>query len=143
MYPVLKERAEEMRTNPTKAEAFLWEKLRANKIGVKFRQQHIIDQYIVDFACLKEGLIIEVDGAIHNQQKEEDQIRTVLLESLGYKVIRFSNEEVLNDIESVLTQIKNEIGAKPTPFRDGAKGLAATQLQILTEYMLNKKRWWS
>ncbi len=139
MYPVLKERAEEMRTNPTKAEAFLWEKLRANKIGVKFRQQHIIDQYIVDFACLKEGLIIEVDGAIHNQQKEEDQIRTVLLESLGYKVIRFSNEEVLNDIESVLTQIKNEIGAKPTPFRDGAKGLAATQLQILTEYMLNKK----
>lgn len=139
MYPVLKERAEEMRTNPTKAEAFLWEKLRANKIGVKFRQQHIIDQYIVDFACLKEGLIIEVDGAFHNQQKEEDQIRTVLLESLGYKVIRFSNEEVLNDIESVLTQIKNEIGAKPTPFRDGAKGLAATQLQILTEYMLNKK----
>ena len=118
MYPVLKERAEQMRAIPTKAEAFLWEKLRAKKLGVKFRQQHIIDQYIADFVCLKEGLIIEVDGEIHSQQKEADQIRTGVLESLGYKVIRFSNEEILNDIENVLSQIKNKIGAKPTPFRD-------------------------
>ena len=139
MYPVLKERAEEMRANPTKAEAFLWEKLKAKKLGVKFRQQHIIDQYIVDFACIKEGLIIEVDGEIHNDQKEADQIRTEILESLGYKVIRFTNEEVLQNYENVIAQIKNEIIAKPTPFRDGAMGLAATELQILTEYMLNKQ----
>ncbi|MBT8244008.1 MAG: DUF559 domain-containing protein [Winogradskyella sp.] len=139
IYPVLKERAESMRSNPTKAEAFLWEKLRANKLGEKFRQQHIIDQYIVDFASLKEGLIIEVDGEIHNHQKEADQIRTEVLESLGYKVLRFTNEEVIQDSEKVINKIKNEMIAKTRPFRDGAMGLAATELQILTEYMLNKK----
>lgn len=92
IYPMLLERAKEMRANPTKAESILWETIRGKKLGVKFRQQHIIDQYIVDFACVNEGLIIEVDGKIHDSQKAEDQVRTDVLESLGYKVIRFTNE---------------------------------------------------
>ncbi len=138
MYPLLLERAREMRLKPTKAEALLWEELKAKKIGFKFRQQHIIDQYIVDFASIKEGIVIEVDGKIHNSQKEQDQARTGMLESLGYRVIRFTNEEVLNDINRVKSKIQSFIECK-TVINRLPLGLGQTDLQILTEYMLSKK----
>ena len=97
------------RQNPTKAEAALWEELRNQKAGVKFRRQHLIDKYIVDFVCLEKGLVIEVDGDIHDLAVEEDNNRTAVLNNLGFTVIRFSNEQVLNNIKLVLQEISNQI----------------------------------
>ncbi len=107
---LLIEKAQHMRANPTQAEAFLWEQLRGKKLsGFKFRQQHLILDYIVDFVCLKKKLVVEVDGKIHNDQQEKDQERTLHLGDKGYKVIRFKNEEVLGNIEKVLKAIENEL----------------------------------
>lgn len=106
---LLLERAKEMRENPTPAEAALWESLKSKNLGDKFRRQHPVDEFIPDFVCLSKKLIIEVDGDIHDSQLEEDQARTDVLEKLGYKVLRFRNEEVLGDLESVLDTIKKEL----------------------------------
>ena len=76
---------------------------------MKFRRQHIIGNYIPDFVALSHKLIIEVDGEIHKFQKEQDEQRTFELNEKGYKVIRFTNEEVLHDINSVLDKIKKKI----------------------------------
>jgi len=103
------ERAKAMRADPTEAEALLWQKLKGKKLDVKFRQQHLIEAYIVDFVCLSNKLIIEVDGDIHNSQKEMDDERTLILESKGYKVIRFTNAEVLTDIKNVVSKIEMEL----------------------------------
>ncbi|WP_203256090.1 leucine--tRNA ligase [Hyunsoonleella ulvae] len=109
---LLLERAKEMRANPTEAEATLWEQLRNKKLNAKFRQQHLIGDYIVDFVCLDKKLIIEVDGKIHESQIEEDAIRTERLENDCYKVIRFKNEEVIGDIDRVLTKIQEELSQR-------------------------------
>ena len=103
------EEAKRMRKEPTDAEAALWELLRDKKLGDKFRRQHLIDDFIVDFVCLSKNLVIEVDGGYHNDptQKEYDQQRTLYLNEKGFKVIRFSNEEVLGNTEAVLTKIKD------------------------------------
>ena len=85
-----------------------------NKIGLHFRRQHIIGCYIADFVCLKKSLIIEVDGGYHSQEKQiiNDYLRTQDLERMGFKVMRFSNEEIMTNISNVLDTIFNEI-AKP------------------------------
>ena len=90
------------------AEQILWEQLRSNQLGIKFRRQHIIDTFIVDFVCISKKLIIEVDGKYHNnlQQKEVDELRTLILNELGYKVIRFSNQQVIGGIDAVINTIK-------------------------------------
>jgi len=106
LYKELKIKAEEMRSNPTEAEKLLRERLRNKQLGIKFRQQHVINKFIVDFCSLKSALIIELDGEIHKYQKEADAERTIILEYEGYKVIRFNNNEVLNDIDTVLNKIK-------------------------------------
>ncbi len=111
----LLKRAKEMRANPTKAEALLWEKLKTKKLGHKFRQQHPIDNYIVDFVCLSKKLIIEVDGDIHKFQKEEDQERQLLLEEKkGYTFLRFTNNEVLNDTNKVVAKIEDTLKVLPS-----------------------------
>ncbi len=110
---LLLEKAKEMRANPTEAEAFIWAQLKGKQLGVKFRQQHLIDDFIADFVCLSKKLIIEVDGKIHDSQKEQDEARTAVLENLDYKVIRFTNEEVIMDIENVLKKIKKELAERP------------------------------
>ena len=112
---LLLENAKKMRKNPTQAEAALWEALRGKKIGYKFRRQHPVDDFIADFVCLKEGLIIEVDGAIHNTQQEVDAVRTKILNEIGFEVIRFTNEEVLGGINSVITKILHTIEQTCTP----------------------------
>ncbi len=110
----LLERAKEMRANPTQAEALLWERLKTKKLGFKFRQQHPIDNYIVDFVCLSKKLIIEVDGEIHKFQKEEDQQRQLLLEEKKrYTFLRFENDEVLNDINKVVAKIEDVLKVLP------------------------------
>ena len=107
-YPLLKEFARQNRLNPTFAESILWNEIRGNTLGTKFFRQYIIADYIVDFASLQHGLVVEVDGSYHSEyeQKEYDEGRTQRLEALGFRVIRFTNEEVLNNIEQVLHKIK-------------------------------------
>ena len=99
----------------TPAELILWDHLKNKKLGVKFRRQHIIENYIPDFVALSIKLIIEVDGGIHIKRKNEDAARTKWLNFIGYSVIRFKNEEVENEIESVLDRIKVEIGLLTPP----------------------------
>lgn len=110
-YRILKDFARENRKNMTEAESVLWNSIRNKGLGVKFLRQHIIGDYIVDFVCQETGLIIEVDGGYHSEpcQKEEDDTRTRYLESKGFKVIRFTNEEILFNIESVINRVYNLI----------------------------------
>ncbi len=110
-YQLLKEYAIRMRKNPTECERLMWQVLRGNRLGVKFRRQHIIGDYIADFACVSAGIVIEVDGGYHNnaEQKQEDEIRTNFLNERGFKVIRFTNEQVLNNLDYVISTIKQEL----------------------------------
>jgi very-short-patch-repair endonuclease len=102
--------AREMRHDPTPAENTLWQKLRGNQLdGLYFRRQHGIGRFIVDFCCCQAKLVIEVDGSIHQYTVEEDAIRQEFIESLGFRVIRFTNDEVLNDLVHVLIRIKETI----------------------------------
>ena len=105
-------KAQFLRRNETKAEKLLWEKLRNNQLeGLKFRRQHPVNLYIADFYCHKFKLIIELDGDYHDQeeQKQKDEVRTEVLRLNDLKIIRFKNEEVEQDINQVLTTIKNKI----------------------------------
>ena len=120
---LLLEKAKEMRENPTPAEAVLWEELRAKKLGHKFRQQHLVEDYIPDFVCLRKKLIIEVDGEIHNDRVEEDEERTKRLNEAGFQVIRFRNEEVLTGIDTVLEKINNTLSSISVP-PSGARGIS-------------------
>ena len=115
-YGLLKGFAEENRNNPTEAESVLWEALRGKGLGDKFRQQHIIADFIVDFFCYDKNLVIEVDGGYHNypQQMKLDAERTKALEALGYIEIRFTNEEILCDTDRVLKVISNFCAALPS-----------------------------
>ncbi len=107
--PTIFARAKELRENMTPAEKVLWEKLRCNQLGVRFKAQHPIDIFIADFYCHRAKLVIEVDGAIHASQSDYDDGRTVELERFGLTVIRFTNEEVLTDIDKVIQQIKKAL----------------------------------
>ncbi|MGB9722714.1 MAG: endonuclease domain-containing protein [Chloroflexia bacterium] len=98
----------EFRQEATSAEDMLWECLRGRRLqGLKFRRQHPIGRYIADFYCHQGRLVVEVEGAIHNrpEQAEYDAHRFQMLEAQGFTVLRFRNEEVLNDIEGVLDRI--------------------------------------
>jgi len=105
VYEELKELQKELKKNSTKAEKVLWEELRNKKLKFKFRRQHIIDDYVVDFVCLAKNLIIEVDGKIHTKRREYDYERTKELMSFGYRVIRFTNNEILYNLNSVMRKI--------------------------------------
>ncbi len=113
IYGLLLERAKEMRQNPTPAEKVLWEGLRKRNLDHRFRRQHPIAEYIVDFVCLEKELIVEVDGEIHQYQMDKDAAQQLLLEQKkGYTVLRFSNEEVLNDLDKVLSEIALQLNLK-------------------------------
>ena len=119
---LLLERAKEMRNNPTEAEKILWLNLKSKALDFKFRQQHLIADFIVDFVCLSKKLVIEVDGEIHDSQQEADAERTKVLNERGFKVIRFNNKEVLNNVDSVLNIIKHELLNADVP-PSGARGI--------------------
>ena len=109
--PYLKKFRKELRNNPTKAENRLWRALRKSQLEQrKFRRQHSIDNYIVDFYCPSEKLIIELDGEIHNNSinSEYDFKRTEDLNKFGYRVLRFKNNEVFENLDLVLEAIKKE-----------------------------------
>jgi very-short-patch-repair endonuclease len=100
------QRARELRKELTPAERKLWAYIRGNQLnGVNFRRQHAIGKYIPDFCSPKAKLIIELDGSQHLEQEEYDLERTRYLESQGYKVLRFWNHQVMNDIDGVIRAI--------------------------------------
>jgi len=102
----IEQAARVLRKSMTPAENILWEALRNRQIeGFKFRRQHPIGKFIVDFYCPKVKLVIEVDGGIHNNQQEYDQNRTKKLQEFGCYVLRFSNAQVVHDLPNVLKRI--------------------------------------
>ena len=110
-YQLLLDKAREMRKNPTEAESLLWHYLSDNKLGVHFRRQHPVYGYIPDFVSLKNQIIIEIDGGYHfeGEQPEKDAERNEYLQEAGFTVLRFTNEEVLCDIDTVIEKITDEL----------------------------------
>jgi len=113
---LLIDKAKEMRHLPTKAEDAIWECIRNRKIDYKIRRQHIVNGYIADFICIEKRVIIEVDGGIHQtkEQKEHDTFRTEVLNNSGFFVMRFTNEEVLENPYKVAKQIKEQLNNLPS-----------------------------
>jgi very-short-patch-repair endonuclease len=112
----LKRIAREQRLLPTTAEARLWQALRGRQVdGFRFRRQHAIGRFIVDFYCSQMSLAIEVDGEIHEYQREADEQRTAYLRERGVRVIRFTNEEVLAKLEEVLERVRANLTPNPSP----------------------------
>ena len=104
----LRDRVKELRRNMTPTEKILWQKLRHNRLnGFQFRRQQIIDGYIVDFYCHAKALVVEVDGDIHDQQVEYDNERDAHLISRGFRVLRFTNEAINQNLTTVLQKISN------------------------------------
>lgn len=106
---IIKDRVRLLRKRQTPAEKYFWEKIRKNKFGLSFRRQYPLIYYegetrklfIADFICKKLKIIIEIDGKIHDNQKEYDQGRTWIINQLGYKVIRFKNKHILDDFQEI------------------------------------------
>jgi very-short-patch-repair endonuclease len=108
--PEIERRARELRARMTPAERRMWSILRMHRqAGFYFRRQHPLARFIVDFCCTRVKLCIEVDGGIHDEQRERDSERTAWLESMGYRVLRFTNEEVLTAPRRVARRIKQEL----------------------------------
>jgi leucyl-tRNA synthetase len=123
------ELARTMRKEHTEAEAVMWELLRNDQMGVKFRRQHPIENYIVDFISLQEKLVVEIDGGYHEgqDQKKYDEMRTKTLNEIGFKVLRFTNEEVLKNQYKVRDRIKEELALHtPSPLVERGQGVRET-----------------
>lgn len=112
MYSKLLGGAQRMRKNPTDAERIFWDAIKAKSLGVKFRQQHIIGRLIVDFYSVKYKLVIEVDGLIHQTQKEKDYERDAVLKGYGCTILRFTNDDVLTNCNSCLEKIICHLNSK-------------------------------
>lgn len=116
--PAVFEKAKILRQNLTNTEKMLWNELKNKKLNVKFRRQHPISHYVVDFYCHQFRLVIEIDGDYHQKasQKIEDEDRQKDLCSFGLNVIRFTDEQVINNLGEVLLEIKKAISpSTPTP----------------------------
>lgn len=112
--PEIEQAARKLRKNLTPAEALLWTALRNKQLeGLRFRCQHPVGNFILDFYCPSCKLVVEVDGKIHNKQTEYDDARTAKLAEYGYKVLRFSNEQVINDLPKVLAEIRRVAFSSP------------------------------
>ncbi|HEY0018289.1 MAG TPA: endonuclease domain-containing protein [Longimicrobium sp.] len=126
------EQARRFRKAQTTAEELLWEVLRDRQLaGIKFRRQHPVSRFIFDFYCPAARLVIELDGPVHDPQRERDEARTAALESRNFRVIRFRNEEVFDALPSVLDRIvaaveqdpRSHISPSPAQFAgEGAGG---------------------
>ena len=109
-------RARGLRRRQTDAEKQLWKTLRSRHFeSYKFRRQKPIGPYYVDFVCLEQKLIIEIDGGQHGWQQKKDEQRTVYLNQKGFKVIRFWNNDILENLEGVMTMLKRELEETLTP----------------------------
>lgn len=108
--------ARNLRKKATDAETRLWWQLRNRQLGrFKFRRQHRIGKFVVDFVCLEHKLVVEIDGGQHADAIDYDETRTVFLTSLGYRVVRFWNNDVFTNTEDVLREILRMLGDTPSP----------------------------
>ena len=99
-----------MRHEPTKAETVLWQRLKAKRLEhYKFRRQEPVAGYIADFLCYQPRLVIEVDGGHHAEQFDADELRTRVIEAEGFRVIRFWNNEIMENLDGVLERIVSEL----------------------------------
>jgi len=106
---IQKERRRELRSRMTKAEIIFWSRIKNKQLGYKFRRQHSIGKYIVDFYCSELNLIIEIDGGIHfiSENIEKDKSREEYFKKLGFEIIRYTNLDILNNLNQVLFDLKN------------------------------------
>ena len=141
-YALLKSFSKNNKKEPTEAENVLWQVLRGKGLGQKFRRQHVIGDYIADFVCLSHSLVIEVDGGYHKEPKQQeiDAIRTEFLEYVGFTVLRFTNEEILQDLDSVKSRILTALSSPSTgggqgesfsPSTGGGQGEASSNFSTL------------
>ena len=109
IYPILKANSRKNRGEMTLAESLLWDCLKAEIPDYHFRRQQVIGDYIADFACLSRQLVIEVDGEYHStdEQQLQDEARTEFLNKRGFYVMRFTNQEVMNEIDNVIETIED------------------------------------
>ena len=124
-----------LRTRPTDAEQLLWRHLRMKQMeGLKFRRQQPIDNYIVDFVCFDNRIIIEVDGGQHAAEHNKDRERDSYLQQFGFKVLRFWNNEVLQNTNGVLEIIRENCLShpplNPLPSREGKKSRISRQVRV-------------
>jgi UDP-galactopyranose mutase/very-short-patch-repair endonuclease len=114
-YALLKENAKRMRKEPTEAEAIFWKMVQGDALGYSFRRQHVIGDYIVDFVCLKKQIVVEIDGGYHHDetQRDADKKRTEYLNTKGFQVLRFTNEEIIANTPKVLETLMRKL-AQPT-----------------------------
>ncbi len=144
LYEKLQPIRRELRLKPTPAEDRLWESIRSrNTLGARFRRQHIIERFVVDFYCRDAQLVIEVDGGIHQYTQEEDALRQEFLENLGLQVIRFTNEQVIEDLPAVLESIESTLkkrlpavksSERITPSLSTERGTGGEGMIILPEF---------
>ena len=134
-YHAVKDFRKELKDHPTEAEDILWNLLRNTQLGVKFRRQHVIGGYIVDFVSLEKKLVVEVDGKIHETQREEDAFRTARLSEAGFHVLRFTNDEITAAPEKVVSRICKRL--TPLSFGEGP-GVRLHQLVRLLDHTHHK-----
>lgn len=109
--PIVFQYAHDLRHNATEAETKLWTYLRSHRlINIHFRRQHPIGKYIVDFCAIRQKLIIEIDGSQHLNQEEQDGERSSFLSLKGYGILRFWNNDVMNNLEAVIVAIEQALG---------------------------------
>ena len=120
--------ARRLRRDSTRAESILWDALRAGRLnGLRFRRQHPLGRFVVDFCCPSARLIVELDGPVHDEQAERDAARTAQLEAYGYTVLRFPNADVEQKLAGVLQTILATVPPPPGGFGGGGQGERACQ----------------
>ena len=128
-YGLLKEIVQDMRRNPTEAENAFWQLATSGVFDTKFRRQHIIGNYIVDFVCLEKKLIVEIDGGYHDdaQQQIDDNLRSVELKDYGFAILRLQNEEVIGNPKEVIRKVKLAMWlSEKVPLREGFREACST-----------------
>ena len=114
--------ARTLRVGMTDSERRLWSRLRSEQLGVKFRRQHPVGSYVLDFACLDPKLAVEIDGSQHLEQVDYDERRERFVNSQGFRVLRFNANEVLSQTDAVVMQIIHELGALTPPPQPSPSG---------------------
>ena len=149
-YKLLEEKAKEMRKNPTDGETAFWNIVSGdNGLDAKFRRQHIIENYIVDFVCLEKRLVVEIDGGYHNDSQQEiaDNQRSQDLKDYGFTILRLKNEEVIADPEQVILKLRLALWlAQKAPLREGFGEAANTlvytgQIDEFFDYKYGRLNW--
>jgi very-short-patch-repair endonuclease len=118
-----------LRANQTKSESLLWNALRGKRLcGFKFRRQHPVGPFFADFACIQTKLIVELDGGYHDYQYADDKYREDYLADRGWKVLRFCNEDVLDDVEAIVIGIGKQL-AKRVVFKKRNQALSGMKVE--------------